>query len=82
MAKVRVWPNEILTRVAKPVEIGEKCREIIEAMYIAMDYPDGIGLAAPQIGIDKRIIVINVPALRNGVRISGSTKYINYLILY
>ncbi len=75
MAKIVTWPNEILARPAKPVEHGEKCRDLIEAMYVAMDYPNGIGLAAPQIGLDKRIIVINVPAIRNGIRVSGSTKH-------
>jgi len=75
MAKVLTWPNEILTKIATPVPHGEKCRDLIEAMYLAMDYPNGIGLAAPQIGIDKRIIVINVPALRKGVQVSGSTKH-------
>ncbi len=75
MPKIITWPNEILTKIATPVPQGERCRELIEAMFIAMDYPSGIGLAAPQIGVDKRIFVINVPAYNNGIQVSGSTKH-------
>lgn len=74
MSQIVTWPDERLTKKAEPVPHGEKCRELIEQMYEAMNYPHGIGLAAPQIGVDKRIIVIRVPALKNGKVIAGSTK--------
>ena len=75
MAKVLTWPNEILTRKASPVPYGEKCRELVDSMFDAMDYPNGIGLAAPQIGVDKRIIVVKVPAIKNGMIVAGATKH-------
>jgi peptide deformylase len=74
MAKVITWPNAKLEKVATPVPHGERCRELIDVMFAALDYPNGIGLAAPQIGEDKRIIVIMVPALKNGQIVSGCTK--------
>ena len=74
MATVLKWPDKRLAKRAKPVPEGERCRELIDAMYDAMDYPNGIGLAAPQIGVDKRIIVIHVPAIKKGVQVCGSTK--------
>lgn len=74
MAKVLTWPNEILTKPVTPVPHGENCRALIDSMFDAMDYPHGIGLAAPQIGVDKRIIVINVPAIKHGQTVGGSTK--------
>lgn len=74
MARVLEWPNKILTKVAKPVPHGEKCRDIIEAMFASMDFPTGIGLSAPQIGEDKRIIVIHVPAIHKHRHVSGATK--------
>ena len=70
--KVLTWPNEFLTREADPVPHGERCRDLIEAMFEAMDYPRGIGLAAPQIGENKRIIVIQVPAAKGS---GGCTKH-------
>lgn len=75
MATVLTWPNEALTQVAEPVEQGERCRELVDSMFDAMDYPNGIGLAAPQIGVNKRIIVIHVPAVRAGRAIGGGTKH-------
>ena len=74
MAKVLTWPNDWLTKVAQPVPHGEKCRDIIDAMFDAMDFPNGIGLAAPQIGVDKRIIVIHVPAVKKNRMVAGATK--------
>ncbi len=74
MATVLKWPHEMLTKTATPVPHGEKCRDIIEAMFDAMDFPTGIGLAAPQIGEDKRIIVIHVPAIKKDRFVSGATK--------
>jgi len=75
MSKVLTWPNNKLTKVAKEVKHGESCRALIEAMFEALEYPTGIGLAAPQIGVNKRVIVINVPAMKNGKLLSGSTKH-------
>ena len=76
MAKILEWPHKMLTKVATPVPHGEKCRDLVEAMFASMSYPDGIGLSAPQIGEDKRIIVINVPAVKNRRNVSGSTKLV------
>jgi len=74
MASVITWPNKQLEKVAEPVPFGEKTRDLVDAMFDAMDYPNGIGLAAPQIGVNKRVIVIQVPAIKNGVMVAGCTK--------
>lgn len=65
----------ILSKVAKPVPENENCRALIEYMHEAMGYPQGIGLAAPQVGEDKRIIVVNVPHMRRGKPVGGTQKY-------
>ncbi len=75
MAKILEWPHEILTKVTALVEHGDKCRDLIEEMFASMDFPNGIGLAAPQIGVNKRVIVIKVPAVKNGRNVSGATKH-------
>jgi peptide deformylase len=75
MTTILTWPHKQLAKKATPVPEGERCRELIDTMFESMNYPNGIGLAAPQIGVDKRIIVINVPAFRKGVQVSGSTKH-------
>lgn len=71
---VLTWPNEALERTATPVPQGERCRDIVDQMFAAMQYPHGIGIAAPQLGIDKRIICINVPAIKNGKVVGSATK--------
>ena len=50
-------PDANLLKIAAPVPSGEDCRELIEEMF-QMIRGCGIGLAAPQLGIDKRIIVV------------------------
>lgn len=55
--------DEILYKKAKEVrEITEKTRELIDDMLETMYEADGVGLAAPQVGILKRIAVIDVTA--------------------
>ena len=55
-------PNEILRQVSKPVSsVGNEERKLMDDMLETMYAANGIGLAAIQIGIPKRIIVTFVP---------------------
>ena len=63
MAKLKLmrYGSDVLRGVAQPVEeITDEIRQIAEDMLKAMYDSEGVGLAAPQIGIPKRIIVIDV----------------------
>ena len=54
-------PNKILRQKSKPVEtVGEEQRNIMDDMLETMYHANGIGLAAIQIGIPKRIIVMDI----------------------
>ena len=54
-------PNKILRQKSKPVEtVGEEERNIMDDMLETMYHANGIGLAAIQIGIPKRIIVMDI----------------------
>ena len=54
-------PNKILRQVSKQVEkVGEEEKKIMDDMLETMYQANGIGLAAIQIGIPKRIIVIDL----------------------
>ena len=58
--KLSKYGSEVLREVAQPVEeITEEIRKIADAMLRAMYDSDGVGLAAPQVGISKRIIVFD-----------------------
>lgn len=60
--------HPILRQIAKPVEENALVGELIDEMIEAMNYPAGIGLAAPQLGESLRIIVLEVPHGRDTVK--------------
>jgi peptide deformylase len=54
-------PNKILRQISKPVEsVGDKERRLMDDMLDTMYAAPGIGLAAIQIGVPKRIIVMDI----------------------
>ncbi len=54
-------PNPKLRHEAAPVaEVNDEIRTIFERMIATMHVEDGIGLAATQVGIDKRLIVMSI----------------------
>ena len=54
-------PNNILRQVSKPVEkVGDDERKLMKDMLDTMYFANGIGLAAIQIGVPKRIIVMDI----------------------
>lgn len=58
---IRTYGDPVLRRPAETVgAIDSETRQICERMVEAMIRADGVGLAAPQIGISKRIIVLDV----------------------
>lgn len=63
LRNIREIGDDILYKKAKEVkEITEKTRELIDDMLETMYEADGVGLAAPQVGVLKRIAVIDVTA--------------------
>lgn len=58
---IRIQGDPVLEKVCKPVpEVTEKIRDLIDDMIETMYEANGVGLAAPQVGILKRIVVIDV----------------------
>jgi peptide deformylase len=58
---IRTYGDPVLRRAAEPVEsIDSETRRLCERMVEEMIRADGVGLAAPQIGVSKRIIVLDV----------------------
>ncbi len=54
-------PNKQLRQISKPVKlVGEEERKLMDDMLETMYAANGIGLAAIQIGIPKRIIVMDI----------------------
>lgn len=60
LREVRVLPDPILRRRAKPVtEFNEKIHQLLDDMHEVLVEKDGIGLAAPQVGVLKRVMVVD-----------------------
>jgi len=59
--QVRTKGDEILRKKCKPVsKIDKKLHELIDDMIETMYSVNGVGLAAPQVGILKRVVVIDI----------------------
>lgn len=65
MLKLVIYPDPVLEKIADPVEVfDEELVKLTEEMFNLMHQENGIGLAAPQVGISKRIFVTEVDTLK------------------
>ena len=61
LRQIRIMGDPVLTKVCKEVkEITPRTIELINDMFDTMYEANGVGLAAPQVGVLKRIVVIDV----------------------
>ncbi|MFM7281734.1 MAG: peptide deformylase [Planctomycetia bacterium] len=55
-----IYPAPVLRKPAEPVTaFDEELAEIVRAMFERMEKSNGVGLAAPQVGLRKRILILN-----------------------
>ena len=74
--KVVLYPASILEETCDPVtKFDKKLGRLLDDMYHTMVEYDGVGLAAPQIGIKKQIAVIDIDDE------TGTIELINPVIL-
>lgn len=53
--------EEVLRKISKPVtDFNEKLWSLLDDMADTMHKADGVGLAAPQVGILKRVVVVDI----------------------
>ena len=77
LLEIRTIGDEVLRQVAEPVRsINKEIKQLVTDMFETMYAENGVGLAAPQVGVSKRIFVIdagdNMPfALINPVLVKG-----------
>ena len=59
--EIRIMGDEVLTKVCKEVkQMTPRTEELIEDMLETRYEANGVGLAAPQVGVLKRIVVIDI----------------------
>ena len=58
--EILIWPHPVLKQKAKPVaKVDDSVRTLVKDMFETMYAADGVGLAAPQVGILQRVIVLD-----------------------
>jgi len=58
------YPDPVLLTVGKPFgdgEFGEPLGKLAADMFATMDKAGGVGLATPQVGLSKRMFVMDIP---------------------
>ncbi len=81
---VYIYGQPVLRKVAEDITCEyPNLEELIENMFQTMEYAEGVGLAAPQIGLPIRVVVINLDVLSDDFpEYKGFRKaYINAHIL-
>lgn len=64
--EVLTFPDERLRTVAKPVEtVDESIKSLVKDMFETMKDEKGIGLAATQVNVHKRVVVMDVSEEQN-----------------
>lgn len=61
LLEIRKYPDDVLKKKALPVEkVDKTLQRLIDNMIETMYAAPGIGLAAPQVGVSKRLLVIDI----------------------
>ena len=63
--KITEYPEEVLAQVGQPVEkFDEELEKLCADMYETMYDAEGVGLAAPQIGLNLRLFVMDCDGIK------------------
>jgi peptide deformylase len=80
LLEIREYPDPILKQKAKPVEkVDDSIRQLLNDMTETMYAAPGVGLAAPQIGVSLRVIVVDASPRDEGSKLM---KLVNPVITY
>ena len=67
MLPIVISPDPILATVCEPCDLGDKgLRKLAKQMAKAMYKNDGCGIAAPQLGVTKRLVVVDCDQAESG----------------
>lgn len=63
--RITEYPEDVLGRVGEPVtEFDEELKKLCEDMFETMYDDEGVGLAAPQIGLSLRLFVMDCEGIK------------------
>ncbi|MCU0448356.1 MAG: peptide deformylase [Bernardetiaceae bacterium] len=75
------YGDPVLRKMARPVEKGTDLTELVANMLETMHNADGVGLAAPQIGLDLRLFVVDGSGTEDEVLKPFKQVFVNPQIL-
>jgi peptide deformylase len=68
--EIVIWPDPVLKKPASAVaRVDDEIRRLLDDMAETMYAADGVGLAAPQVGVSKRIVVIDTSPRQEGQKL-------------
>ena len=68
LRSIRLKDDEILRKKTKPVlDINDKILTLLDDMRETMEEADGVGIAAPQVGVLRRVAIVNMGEEQGGV---------------
>lgn len=63
---IKTFPDEVLRKKNEPVKVvDDSVRKLLDDMVDTMRSAKGVGLAAPQVGVNKRVIIVDISAGEN-----------------
>jgi peptide deformylase len=68
LREILIWPDPQLLKVSKPIELNadgsvpDDVKALVKDLFDTMYDADGVGLAAPQIGVHQRVVVVDIRA--------------------
>jgi len=66
--RLKIFPDDVLRQVCEPVErFDTELRDLLDEMLVLMRASNGIGLAAPQVGITERFFVCKLESKEIGL---------------
>ncbi len=79
LLQIKKYPEQVLKKVAAPVkDLDRALQTLIDSMIETMYAAPGIGLAAPQVDVSKRLVVVDV-SLREGEEAPQGPMAVEYI---
>ncbi|MCK5844741.1 MAG: peptide deformylase [Victivallales bacterium] len=70
--RIRIYGDPVLKKTAARIaEIDSELKALAKTMLTTMRSADGLGLAAPQVGISRRLVILDIPEPKSAVLSPG-----------
>lgn len=76
---ILIWPDPVLQRISEPVtDFGNDFQKLVQDLKDTVGSESMAGLSAPQIGVSKRVFIVDIPPEHNdGNGTNGMEVFVN-----